>query len=61
MVFMQMFRVERRMGHPFQRCNFKIKVKCKRFGKKKVQFSGLLFFSILEAGASVSILALTAV
>jgi hypothetical protein len=50
------------MGHAFQRCGFKIKVKRKRIGKKKTHFSGLLFFLlILEAGASACILALTAV
>ena len=39
------------MGHAFQRCGFKIKVKRKRIGKKKTHFSGLLFFLlILEAG-----------
>ena len=41
------------MGHVFQRCGFKIKVKWKGIGKKKRQFSGLHFFlSILEAGSS---------
>ena len=53
MVFMQEFRGKRMMGHAFRRCGFKIKVKWKGIGKKKMQFSGLLFFlSILEAGAS---------
>ena len=59
---MQEFRGKRTMGHAFRRCGSKIKVKRKRFGKKKMQFSGLLFFlSILEAGASAFVLALTAV
>ena len=50
---MQEFRDKRMMGHAFRRCGFKIKVKWKGIGKKKMQFSGLLFFlSILEAGAS---------
>ena len=50
------------MGHTFGRCGVKIKVKGKRIDKKKMHFSGLLFFlSILEAGASTYILALTAV
>ena len=50
---MQEFRDKRMMGHVFRRCSCKIKVKLKRIGKKKMQFSGLLFFlSILEAGAS---------
>ena len=50
---MQKFRDKRMMGHVFRRCSCKIKVKLKRIGKKKMQFSGLLFFlSILEAGAS---------
>ena len=50
---MQEFRDKRMMGHEFRRCGFKIKVKWKRIGKKKRQFSGLLFFlSILEAGSS---------
>ena len=41
------------MGHTFGRCGVKIKVKGKRIDKKKMHFSGLLFFlSILEAGAS---------
>ena len=40
------------MGHIFRRWGFKIKVKLKRIGKKKMQFSGLLFFlPLLEAGA----------
>ena len=53
MVFMQEFRGKRMMGHTFRRHRVKIKVKRKRFGKKKLQFSGLLFFlSILEAGSS---------
>ena len=59
---MQEFRDKRMMGHAFRRCGFKIKVKWKGIGKKKMQFSGLLFFlSILEAGASACPLALTAV
>ena len=50
------------MGHAFRCCNFKIKVKRKPIGKKKMQFSGLLFFlSILEAGASAIFLAQTTV
>ena len=50
---MQKFRDKRMMGHAFRRCGFKIKVKWKGIGKKKRQFSGLLFFlSILEAGSS---------
>ena len=49
------------MGHVFRRCGFKIKVKGKRIGKKNMQFSGLLFLSILEAGAFAFILAQTAV
>ena len=50
---MQEFRDKRMMGHTFRRCDFKIQVKGKGIGKKKQQFSGLLFFlSILEAGAS---------
>ena len=53
MVFMQEFRGKRRMGHAFECCGFKINVKGKRIDKKKMHFSGLLFFlSILEAGAS---------
>ena len=40
------------MGHRFRRWGFQGKVKSKRLGKKKMQFSGLLIFlSILEAGA----------
>ena len=59
---MQEFRDKRMMGHEFRRCGFKIKVKWKRIGKKKRQFSGLLFFlSILEAGSSAYIFAQTAV
>ena len=59
---MQEFRGERAMGHAFRCWDFKIKVKQKRFGKKKKYFSGLLFFlSILEAGAFAFILSLTAV
>ena len=62
MVFMQEFRGKRMMGHTFRRHRAKIKVKRKRIDKKKMHFSGLLFFlSILEAGASAFILALTAV
>ena len=50
---MQEFRDKRMMGHAFRRCGFKIKVKWKGIGKKKRQFSGLLFFlSILEAASS---------
>ena len=50
---MQEFRGKRMMGHAFRRCGYKIEVKWKRIGEKKMQFSGLLFFlSILEAGAS---------
>ena len=50
---MQEFRDKRMMGHAFRRCSCKIIVKWKGIGKKKMQFSGLLFFlSILEAGAS---------
>ena len=54
MIFMQEFRVKRLMGHALRRYGLKVKVKRKRFGKKKMQFSGLLFFlSMLEeAGAS---------
>ena len=59
---MQEFRGKRLMGHALRGCSSKAKVKWKRIGKKKMQFSGLLFFlSILEAGASAFILALTAV
>ena len=59
---MQEFRDKRMMGHAFRRCGFKIKVKWKGIGKKKKQFSGLLFFLlILEVGASASFLAQTAV
>ena len=62
MIFMQEFRVKRLMGHALRRYGLKVKVKRKRFGKKKMQFSGLLFFlSMLEAGASAFILAQTAV
>ena len=43
---MQEFRDKRMMGHAFRRCGFKIKVKWKGIGKKKMQFSGLLFFFI---------------
>ena len=50
---MQEFRVKKMMGHAFRRYSIKTKVKWKVIGKKKKQFSGLLFFlSILEAGAS---------
>ena len=50
---MQEFRDKRMMGHTFRRHRVKIKVKRKRIDKKKMHFSGLLFFlSILEAGAS---------
>ena len=53
MVFMQAFRGEKKMGHVFGRCSFKINMKWKRFEKKKMQFSGLLFFlSIVEVGLS---------
>ena len=59
---MQEFRGKRMMGHAFRRRSLKIKVKWKRIGKKKLQFSGLLFFlSILEAGAFAYILAQTVV
>ena len=59
---MQEFRDKRMMGHVFRRCSCKIKVKLKRIGKKKMQFSGLLFFlSILEVGSSACIFAQTAV
>ena len=59
---MQKFRDKRMMGHAFRRCGFKIKVKWKGIGKKKMQFSGLLFFlSILEPGSSAYIFAQTAV
>ena len=43
---MQEFQDKRMMGHAFRRCGFKIKVKWKGIGKKKMQFSGLLFFFI---------------
>ena len=50
---MQEFRGKRTMGHALRRCSCKIDIKRKRFDKKKLQFSGLLFFLwILEAGAS---------
>ena len=59
---MQKFRDKRMMGHAFRRCGFKIKLKWKGIGKKKMQFSGLLFFlSNLEARASASFLAQTAI
>ena len=59
---MQEFRVKRLMGHVLRRYGSKIKVKWKPYGKKKLHFSGLLFFlSMLEAGASAFILAQTAV
>ena len=59
---MQEIRGERMMGHRFRRCGFKIKVKWKGIGKKKMQFSGLLFFlSILEAGSSAYNFSQTAV
>ena len=45
MVFMQEFRGKRMMGHTFRRYGFKIKVKWKGIGKKKMQFSGLFFFN----------------
>ena len=62
MVFMRAFRGEKKMGHVFGRCSFKINMKWKRFEKKKMQFSGLLFFlSILEVGSSACIFAQTAV
>ena len=63
MVIMQEFRGKRTMGHAFRRCSFKtkIKVKKKRIGKKKLQFSGLLFLSIPEAGSFAYILTLTTV
>ncbi len=48
---MHKIRGKRAMGHALRRCILKINVKWKRFGKKKMQFSGLLFFlSVLEAG-----------
>ncbi len=41
------------MGHALRRCGSKTNVKRKQIGKKKLQFSGLLFFlSILEPGSS---------
>ena len=50
---MQEFRRKKTMGHALRRCSCKIDIKRKRFDKKKMQFSGLLFFlSILQAGAS---------
>ena len=50
------------MGHAFRHCGYEINGNWKRFGKKKLQFSGLLFFlSILEAGASAIFLAQTTV
>ena len=50
---MQGFRDKRMMGHAFRRCGFKIIAKLKRIGKKKMQFSGLLFFlSILGVDSS---------
>ena len=55
---MQEFRGELTMGHALRRYGFKINVKRKWFGKKKMKFSGLLFFlSILEVGSSAFILA----
>ena len=62
MVFMQEFRGKRMMGHTFRRHRVKIKVKRKRIDKKKMHFSGLLFFlTILEAGACAFNLALPVV
>ena len=59
---MQKFRGKTWVGHAFGRCSFEIEVKQKRIIKKKMQFSGLLFFlSILEAGASAFMLVKTAV
>ena len=53
MVLIQGFRGKRMMGHAFRRCNFKINVRRKGIGQKKLQFSGLLFIlAILEAGSS---------
>ena len=50
------------MGHAFRRCSCKIIVKWKGIGKKKMQFSGLLFFlSILEVSSSAYIFPQTAV
>ena len=49
------------MGHALRCCSFKIKVNRKRISKKNWQFSGLVFLSILEAGASAYILTQTAV
>ena len=43
---MQHSRCKRRMGHAFGHCEFKNKSKIKRFGEKKVQVSGLVFFFI---------------
>lgn len=41
------------MGHALRRCGSKTNVKRKRIGKKKLQFSGLLFLlAILEVGSS---------
>ena len=49
---MHEFRDERTMGHVSRHWNHKIKGKSKRYGEKKIWFSGLLFFlSILEDGA----------
>ena len=59
---MQEFRDKRMMGHAFRRCSCKIIVKWKGIGKKKMQFSGLLFFlSIIETGSSAFIFAQTTV
>ena len=50
---MQEFRDKRMMGHALRRCDLKLKSNESELVKKKMQFSGLLFFlSILEAGAS---------
>ena len=43
---MQEFRGKRMMGHAMRRWGLRVKVKWKRIGKKKMQFSGLLFFFI---------------
>ena len=48
------------MGHTFRRCDFKIKSKERESAKKNSSF-WTTFLSILEAGASASFLAQTAV
>ena len=41
------------MGHELRRFDFEVDIKWKWFRKKKLQFSGLLFFlSTLEVGSS---------